>query len=317
MNFQVRYHNYLNDTSHVSKPGGKEYASIASKAARAVAVNPPHKGTMQLVVIANDRSDWDGPLINALPKNITYHVSWHNAGYVEQGNPSTPQEFTALAKVGGSHLLDSMKGLRTRIDQYTKEAGFDTNFSISADEWGLGSPWTVTGFGTVHAMFGAALLGSVVRNAEALEVAFTNYFEVINEGGIKVHPFTSELTPVGEALALYAKHQGHKQVPVTPASAEGDDIDIIASIVENEALQLTVANLNAEKSHDVKVALTGGAATSASAVLLTAEMPLTLESTFERTTMKVTVEEGVLSMHVPAFAIAHVTVPLAKQVIEV
>lgn len=325
LNLQVRYHNYPNDTSHVSKPSGAEYASIASKAARAVAANPPSKGSLQLVVIANDQPSWDGPTIASLPyvdhrqHNITYHMSWHNAGYVEQGNPSQPQDFTKLAKVGGSKLVDSMRGLRTRIDQYAKEAGFDQIMSISADEWGLGSPWKVAGFGSVHAMFAAALLGSVVRNAEALGVAFTNYFEVINEGGIKVYPFTSELTPVGEALALYAKHQSHAQVPVTPASAEGGDIDILASIVDNNNIQLTIANVNAEVSHEVKVVLKGDiAAMSASAVLLTAETPLTLKSGFDRTSIAdVPVEAGVLTIHLPAFAIAHVTVPLTKHAIAV
>ena len=59
-----------------------------------------------------------------------------------------------------------------------------------------------------HGIYAAAFLGSVTRVATELNVAFTNYFEPVNEGAIFVGPFSSQLTPVGDAMALIAGHAG-------------------------------------------------------------------------------------------------------------
>merc|ERR1712194_645189 len=103
---------------------------------------------------------------------------------------------------------------------------------------------------------------------------------VINEGGITVHPFTSELTPVGEALALYAAHQNCAQILVTPAFEEGGDLGAVAS--------------------------------SAAATLLTAETPLRHHSGFRRTTHDIPVKDGAFSLSLPPFAISHVTVTVSS-----
>jgi len=276
--------------------------------------NPPKQGSLQLFFIGDGGASWNTPTVAALPHDITYYVSYHN-GYHSQGSLSQPSDFTKAAKFGATGwLISGMRNLRRGIDAEAKAAGFNQTFGISADEWGLGDPWSVTGFGTVHAMYGAALMGSVIRNAENLSIAFTNYFEVINEGGITVHPFTAELTPVGEALALYAAHQNCAQIPVTPALEEGGDLDVVASLVNGgePRLQLTFANLNAEASHDFSVSLTSAVASSAAATLLTAETPLTPLSGFRRTTHDIPVKDGAFSLSLPPFAISHVTVTVSS-----
>ena len=154
----------------------------------------------------------------------------------------------------------------------------------SLDEWGLGPPWKVPRFHTAHALFGASFFGAVVRNAAALRIAFTNYFEPINEGAITVHPFAdaaamaatgsqlgvrgvgtapgtgtgAALTALGQVMQMFAGHQRQTRLDFAPP-ADDYDLDYTASLDEAAGeLLLTVANRAATAAYTVPLEVAMG-----------------------------------------------------------
>lgn len=57
-------------------------------------------------------------------------------------------------------------------------------------------------------MYAAAFLGAALRTPPAMQLRMTNYFEPVNEGAVSVTSNAASLTPVGQAMSLYARHQG-------------------------------------------------------------------------------------------------------------
>ena len=89
---------------------------------------------------------------------------------------------------------------------------------ISLDEWGFGPPWSTSQFGAAHAMYAATTLTTIANHAHSLQLASTNYFEPINEGVIDVQAWNATLTPMGQVMRLYARHQGQRLLRPAPPS---------------------------------------------------------------------------------------------------
>lgn len=295
INLQDRYHNYPEDTRSVPHPRAEEYAPIAALAANAVTTSPPN-GPLHLFFVGSGNAKWDRPVQRALPPGPQYSTSLHG-GYVDQSALATPDDYTQAARVGGTQLLAGMRSMRAELN---------STVTISTDEWGYGPPWKVSRFGVAHAMYAAALVGSVVRNAAEFGVEFSNYFEIINEGGISVQPFSAELDPIGELFARYAQHQGRLRLPVTSGDA---DIDITASLDASNAL-ITIANFDAAQGRTVALSVVGVSGQPAQAEVLAAEA-LAPDAAFIKSLAELPLKAGELTLNLPPYAVAHVRVPLA------
>lgn len=295
INLQDRYHNYPDDTSSVPHPSAEEYAPIAASAAKAVTASPPD-GPLHLFFVGSGQAKWDGPVQRALPLGPHYSTSLHG-GYDDQSALATPDDYTQAAREGATKLLAGMRDMHAELN---------STVTISTDEWGYGPPWKVSHFGVAHAMYAAALVGSVVRNAAEFGVEFSNYFEVINEGGISVQPFSAELDPIGELFARYSKHQGRFRLPVTSSDT---DVDTIASLDADDVL-LTIANFDAAQGRTVALSVAGVASQPAQAEVLAAEA-LAPDAAFNKSTEELSWEAGALTLNLPAYAVAHIRVPLA------
>ena len=127
----------------------------------------------------------------------------------------------------------------------------------------------------------------LANNAHALRLVSTNYFEPINEGVISVLPFNATLTPVGQVMRLYARHQGQRLLrasitrpehgpgrhrPLSPAAEVAAEVALLVTTDESRVL-ITAANCVAAAPRTIHLSLPGWhvAWGEAEAVLLRAE----------------------------------------------
>ena len=199
-------------------------------------------------------------------------------------------------------------------------------------------------FHTAHALYGASFFGAVVRNAAALRIAFTNYFEPINEGAITVHPFADAadatattsaadtgagavLTALGQVMQLYGAHQRRTRLDFA-LPADDYDLDYTASLGEAESeLLLTVANRGATTAYTIPLEVAVGtkftvatcphgiaAATATTTLLAPTTAVPTPDSDFIESTgaLPVTTSGDTLSLQlqVPAYAVLELRLKL-------
>ena len=256
---------------------------------------------------ANPNDGWDKAWIDVVGPHI-YAASDHD-GYHTQPSTFEAVALTSCAKAPRDIFASQLRRRRAALD-----AKGAKHVAISADEWGLGPPWTVAGnFSVAHGIYAAAFLGMSTRIAPEVRLAFTNYFEPVNEGAVYVGPFGTSLTTVGETMALYAEHAGGTRLNAT----QHEDLDVLATLHEAEkasTLLITVAGLNATAWRPRPVVLNLDPplpeGTSATVVTLTAS-GFDERSTFARSTSSALVgKAGTLSLTVPPFSVVRASVPV-------
>ena len=166
---------------------------------------------------------------NPLMVATSFHGGYDN---IPGGTPTTRSEFEMAAKHPTAVFLAQVAAQRHNLDAVQQASGSaqHTPVGLSLDEWGLGYPWLVEEFNVAHGMYGASFLGGVLRNAKRLGVAFTNYFEPVNEGAVEVREFDAILTPLGEVMALFAHHQNNTRLILPSDTNMTADLDFTASI---------------------------------------------------------------------------------------
>lgn len=156
-------------------------------------------------------------------------------------------------------LLDALNTFRGLLDRKLSPSRQRT--SISLDEWGFGPPWAVTKWGAAHGMYGAVALATLVNHASRLHLVAANYFQPINEGFLTVHPHNTTLTPMGEAVTMLARHQGHQLLrvaSVTEEQLDAADLSLLASTdASTGKILVTIINCNAAVGVRVRLPLAG------------------------------------------------------------
>jgi alpha-L-arabinofuranosidase len=281
INMQQRYVDYPNVTTPVGPPSATDYAAMLAALVPALrAVDP---GITILAVEGG--AGWDGawaaaPGVAGAVRATSFHGGYASSG--AGGTPHTPADFTAQAKIPTTTFAAGILALRATLDS----AGA-AGVAISADEWGLGPPWTVEAFNVAHGMYGASLLGAVIGLAANASIAFSNYFEPINEGALAVSQFSVAPTPLGVVMPLYAAYGGAARLDVSaaggaPAPGTADDVAFVAAVLppsRGGGVLVTLANRNATAGYVQPVAVVGcgagaagpcGAGGAAAATVLTA-----------------------------------------------
>ena len=310
--WQERCPHYPRDTSCSPGPSAKEYAAIASRLVAAMEAASPTPLRLLTAMSANPDDGWDKEWIDAVGAHV-YAASDHD-GYHPQPAAFEAAALTSCAKAPRDVFAAQLRRRRAALD-----AKGAAHVAISADEWGLGPPWLVaTNFSVAHGVYAAAFLGVCTRIAPEVRLAFTNYFEPVNEGAVYVGPFGASLTPVGQAMALYADHAGGARLNAT----QHEDLDVLATLHEGgeggggggggATMLITVVGLDATawRPRPVVVALDPPPAkgTTAAVVTLTAS-GFDERSTFSRATSSAAVgEDGTLSLTVPPFSIVRASV---------
>ena len=296
---QARWPNYPEEPNNKEgPPSAASYADMLRALVPAfLAVDP----SVHLSAVEGGEG-WNGQWAAAVGPHISF-TSFHG-GYAS-APLATPSDFTAAAKIADAAFLPALSQLRQSLTQ--QGVG---HVGISADEWGLGPPWDVGVFNTAHALYGATLLSLVIGNAAAEGIAFTNYFEPVNEGAIAVGQFSCALTPLGQMLPLFSLHAGGVRVGnATAAPCAG--CDVISSATWHVPrsgrghLQLTLVNRNAVAAFVQPVLLLG--AIAADAVTLAATGP-TLNSTFVSSSASLPLQGSRVLVPLPPYSIVSVKV---------
>ena len=267
---QARYPAYPANQTNLPPPDAAEYAAMLARMIGAMeaavapsADDPGGMGPLRLLVVHGSRGGaaWDASWLAAVGSRV-FATSYHN-GYHDQPPVFSAAAVTAAAKAPLATFVPALRQCRAALN----ESYNGTHVAISADEWGLGPPWKVAGgrFSVAHALYAAGFLGAITREGPAAGLRFSNYFEPVNEGAVAVRAWSSELTPVGRVMAVYARHAGGARVAL-PAAASGGDLDVVATVTtdhtdhtdhtdntdteeggkaEVATVTVTVANLNA------------------------------------------------------------------------
>lgn len=303
--WQARYRNYPQNTSSTGPMSGSDYAAALELLIPALrAVDP------SLILLAVDADDafnepWLNsdftPFISAASAHIAYANS--DAG----GSPASPAAATTQAKLPTTTILPLLASTRQMLDA---GAGNGAHVRISVDEWGLCPPWTVEDFNVAHAIFGSSFLTVALSTAVEFGIAYTNYFEPINEGALQVLQFSVAPTPLGFVMPLYGALAGATRVAVEQLTPGGDDDVVGVAGVLGGSLTVVLTNRNAEVGFTQWVHFDGQAvATTCSVTLLTAVGGVSAGSEFASSVLAVAVSpDGWAAIPLPAFSVASVAV---------
>ena len=253
MSQQRRFPEYPKTRASMPPPTADAYAAMLGALVPRLLAASPHT-PLRLIISATADAAWNRPWLAAVGPHV--HAASLHSGYLnEPARPYSAAAVSACAQRPRGEWIRGVRALHTQLNspllssrgaQRKPPPNATHSIAISADEWGLGPPWRVgnapwdRNFSVAHAMYAAGLLGASLRASHAV-LAATNYFEPINEGAIRVGPWSAALSPVGQAMTLYAKHANMRRLLVPDALGE---LDVVATTSDGELL-VTIAHLNA------------------------------------------------------------------------
>jgi hypothetical protein len=155
----------------------------------------------------------------------------------------------------------------------------------------------------------------VANNAAALGVAFSNYFEPVNEGAIEVLQFSAQPTPLGALMPAFAALAGATRLAVAQTPGGDDDVVAVAALVPSaarpgaNALAVVLSNRNASAAFTQWLRFDGAAVAPTAAVALLAGSGFGPGSVFTPSSAAVAVSaDGWAAVELPPFSVATVTV---------
>jgi hypothetical protein len=159
-------------------------------------------------------------------------------------------------------------------------------------------------------MYGASLLSLIIRSVASMGLAYSNYFEPVNEGAITVEQFTVSLTPLGVIMPLLSQHGGGRRLEALPALPQ--PYILPTATLHSGALVLTLINRNATQAFEQPLSLAGWPALLPSASVLTyAATGPTADSNFTEAQGAVPISgAGELTVLCPAYSVVQVRVQL-------
>ena len=199
--------------AHMEGPQGPEaYARMVRPHAEAMLkVDPTLRLTASGKYPGGGQAWIDGagvPLADIAPR-VSYH-QYVNPGYFDFTSPARTAAFFTRVDDCANRLLGALRRFRGTLP---------STLSISLDEWNLWYPWYRED-GIAEGLFTAKMLHALMREWRMLGLEYVCYFQAVNETAIRVEPFASHLTSVGEAMRLMRGHVNGIPVEVpTPCDA--------------------------------------------------------------------------------------------------
>jgi alpha-L-arabinofuranosidase len=216
--------------------------------------------------------------------------------------------FSSLVQVANDQV-DTLRKIRHKIDAVVP-AG--KRVSISFDEWNVWYAW-YRNPGVTEGIYAASVLHLLCREAAQLDVAFSCYFEPINEGAILVNPFASRLTPVGQTFGILRAHGGNQIVQAVAESADGAT-DVTASVnAETGELIVSVINRSPDQAAAVNLRLSNGSDYSLAGATLLSSGDFLPGSIFDSGELQIDAgQDGQTSFTMPKHSIAMLRFCAAK-----
>ena len=196
--------------------------------------------------------------------------------------------------------LNLMRQVRERIDKLGlsgKPPG------LTFYEWNV--MWDRDG-DTLSGVFAAKMLNMFCREADALNLTISSYFQPVTEGAITVGPIGSELAPDGQVFELYSAHQGNRLIQLSGKTDQ--PVDACASIApDGKSIFVTVINEDTASAREVVLSLVNFKGLhEASAELLVSET-LEVGGDFSRCKHALPIQDGSrVRLKIPRFSVAGV-----------
>lgn len=143
---------------------------------------------------------------SAIPLSDTAAAfSFHNYGRYMGGNEGGADNFSDFETLkmrynGMLGHIETVEYMMREMQPYISD-----KIKICFDEWNAWEAWYRES-GVADAMYAAKMLNMMMEKADELNLFCACYFELINEGGIKVGAESSSLTPVGKVFSIMKNH---------------------------------------------------------------------------------------------------------------
>jgi alpha-N-arabinofuranosidase len=227
---------------------------------------------------------------------------------IQDGNYAP--EYSGMSQVIKMSTMELLPRLLLHRQILDRASGSKKRIGLVYYEWNV--MWDRPGDAT-SGVFAACMLNMFCREAEALKLELTGYFQPVSEGAIKVGPTASELESDGEVFVLYAQHQGNRLLKTSPMAAD-DDIDLCASLTpDGKSIYATVVNRNTKDERTLELSLRSFTLpANATATLL---VPTTKEpgGRFEEREEKLTVIDGnKVVLRLPPCAVARLDLIMTR-----
>ena len=186
------------------------------------------------------------------------HVSYHwyvNPPMNDVLGRDVKRNLRRIANVSDLNL-ERLRELRKTLD---RRAPKGRRPGISYDEWNMWYCWNRRPM-VVDAVYAAAELHMICRNAEELGLSIGAYFQPVNEGAILVTPEGSELSTIGQVFQLLRPHQGARLLAL-PYQA-GNPVDVLATLSpDGRTAQVSIINRSFDRPQSLSLKLPSQKAT--------------------------------------------------------
>lgn len=246
--YQVRYWSIGNEMGygHMNGPNSpKDYTQTAVNFAKEM-----KKMDNSIFIVASGKwweEKWFGKLSfgkKGLIDCRAYHRYSPPLKYFE--GRKGQKDFLRLSVGRPKEILKELLDARKILDKFGKGE------YISFDEWNIWHTW-YQNIGPIGGVFSASILNMLIKNSERLKIFISAYFELVNEGAIKVDETSSNLTFAGEVFSLFGNHAGNFFVEVGDVN---DFVEPIISFSEKEnKVFITIVNKHPNKNFPLEFSL--------------------------------------------------------------
>ncbi len=162
------------------------------------------------------------------------------------------EDLEAIAKAPTTELRPYLEKVR---DSLLSGMPSDKELSIVLDEWNL--RWGAVGT-VAMGLYAAGVLNLLCRESENLRITRGYYFMAVNEGIVRVTPYSAYLDASGLMFGLFQSHCGKKLLSLPPVDALAD-VDYCASFdQEKQVVNVTLINRNMSDERLIKLTLPEG-----------------------------------------------------------
>ena len=219
-----------------------------------------------------DQEHWNKPLQNYAGELLDEY-SMHDYLFDHFKNK---EDLEAIANAPITDLKPYLERVRDRLIPRLPEG---RKLTIAFDEWNI--RWGSTGT-VAMGLYIAGVLNLFCREADKLCISRGYYFMAVNEGIVRVTPFSAYLDASGLMFDLFGCHRNAFLLPPDP-SAANSDIDYCASYdPEKKRINLTLVNRSMSAAGKVEFSLPQDS--SVRAVSVKGYEPVELSATCDRFT---------------------------------
>jgi alpha-N-arabinofuranosidase len=277
----------------------------------------------RLVLIASGtdrvtlKNDWDRQVVAEAGDCFDWH-SLHYYSPITKAltGPEGAREFARQAREPREGLLPWLREMRRAIDHSSPG---HKPIPIAFDEWNLWHNWFTRHYeaqwhiGPIDAVFAAAQLHMFCQESQSLNMVSAAMFQPVNEGLIRVTPFSADLTAMGQAFALVRAHGGGRLLQIDPPG-EARPVDACASLsADGRRVIVTLLNRSADRPQPVALSLRQGRAAKALATILSVK-ELQIDAVMDRHVEEVAIDgDGKMNLLLPRFGIALLEITLADR----